>query len=156
RLELRGTRITGATFAALRAHPRLEQLVLAETRLAAEFLPELAYMPGLRRVSLWSCGLAPEVVAALRASPPQGGCGAGDRGAAAVLEEEPPPVLTNGASRPGAASADAKGKPTAVPINERCPVSSKPIDRRFVVEDQGEIIGFCCEKCVALFNATPD
>ena len=47
--------------------------------------------------------------------------------------------------------------PTASPVNETCPVMpEEPVDPKYTLDFEGRTIGFCCEKCVAKFQANPD
>lgn len=51
----------------------------------------------------------------------------------------------------------ASAVPTRNPVNQLCPVMpEEPVDSRFILEFKGRTIGFCCEKCVAKFQANPD
>jgi YHS domain-containing protein len=61
-------------------------------------------------------------------------------------------VIQRTADEVAAAKAEAEKKK---PINEKCPISGKPASPDFVVVHEGKTIGFCCEKCVAKFEADP-
>ena len=40
-------------------------------------------------------------------------------------------------------------------INELCPVTGSAVDLSKTVVYEGRRIGFCCDKCLAAFNANP-
>jgi YHS domain-containing protein len=41
------------------------------------------------------------------------------------------------------------------PVNANCPVSGKPIETSFTALYDSKTVGFCCDKCLAKFNADP-
>lgn len=42
------------------------------------------------------------------------------------------------------------------PVNAMCPVTTdEPIDPRFIVEYEGNVVGFCCRKCRTKFEQDP-
>jgi len=42
------------------------------------------------------------------------------------------------------------------PVNKICPVGGEEVDPAVTTTYEGKTIGFCCEKCVAKFNKTPE
>ena len=53
--------------------------------------------------------------------------------------------------------AASSAQRTETPINVVCPFSSKPVDSSIkTVIYKGSVYGFCCEKCVKLFNRYPE
>ncbi|MDH3584745.1 MAG: hypothetical protein OER86_11070 [Phycisphaerae bacterium] len=47
------------------------------------------------------------------------------------------------------------GSASAKSINTKCPVSGKAVDASKVSTFQGQVIGFCCDKCKAKFDKDP-
>lgn len=44
----------------------------------------------------------------------------------------------------------------SMPVNTMCPVMpDEPVDERFTIEYEGRLVGLCCKKCLAKFEATP-
>lgn len=43
--------------------------------------------------------------------------------------------------------------PAAGALNTTCPVTGKPVDADFTADYMGSKVGFCCEKCLAKWNA---
>ena len=43
----------------------------------------------------------------------------------------------------------------AVPVNEKCPVSDKPVDPGFTSDVDGKLVAFCCGNCKGKFDADP-
>jgi YHS domain-containing protein len=41
------------------------------------------------------------------------------------------------------------------PVNTKCPVSGKAVDADQTATQNGQTVGFCCEKCLAKFKADP-
>lgn len=54
-----------------------------------------------------------------------------------------------------ASAALAGGALAADPVNEKCPLSGKPVESS-VTADYKKEIHFCCEKCRAKFDKDPD
>jgi len=155
KLDLRGTKVTAGGLRKLQGHGKLAELVLGETRLSAEAVASIASLPSLRRLSVWKCGLDEGTVKTLRERCANVVIDAGDHSETQVLEEEPPLALSNDAPPPPGAKPKSSAV-AAVPINQVCPVSGKPVDPAHTVVDQGKTIGFCCEKCAAKFSANPE
>jgi YHS domain-containing protein len=51
--------------------------------------------------------------------------------------------------------AEEKKADAGSPVNANCPVSGKPIETSFTALYDSKTIGFCCDKCLAKFNADP-
>lgn len=57
-------------------------------------------------------------------------------------------VVDTGAPLPPAST-------NAVPVNNECPVSGKPVDASITVTQEGKLIAFCCNDCKAKFEKDP-
>lgn len=142
RLDLRDTAVGDTGVSRLGAHPRLAELVLVRTHLSDAAVDALLGLPALRKVWVWESGLSPDGVARLRSERPDLVVDAGDARLSAVLEAEPEPVLT------GDAPLVDGSPPTGLePINDACPVTGSPVDARYSVVFEGQVVGFCCPNC---------
>lgn len=121
RLDVRATAVSDVS--ALRGHPAIEELVLAQTAVSS-----VVSMPKLRRVYLWKSAVSPEEIARLRERIV---VDAGDAPDAAALETEGDLRLTGDAP------------PVTVAVNATCPVSGKPAVAEFQIVHKGRVVGFC-------------
>jgi len=155
RLDLRQTDVDDAALASLRGHARLEELVLVRTKLTDASAATLLALPALKRVYLWESGIAPDSIAHLASERPELAIVSDDAHAHNALETEPPLKLTNEAPIPAADAKSAHAATSLAPVNATCPVSGKPVDKKYSVVFEGRVIGFCCAKCPIEFWADP-
>ncbi len=156
RLDLRASGVTMAGLRHLRGLGQLRELVLAETPLLEALRDDLLALPALEKVYLWNTGLGEAAVSMLRQR--QGlvvdaGLGSGDP----VLEIEPEVKLGPAPAPAGPAADPTKPlpAPAAMPVNDVCPVSGKPVDPAFTLVHEGRTIGFCCPNCPKPFQQDP-
>ena len=156
RLDVRATAVDDAALSRLRGHAAVEMLVLAGAKLSDASVATLIELPALKRVYVWQSGITPAGIARLASARPELVIVADDARAAAALETEPAPKLTNEAPIPGAGAKPAPAAATSLePVNATCPVSGKKVDKGYSVVFDGRVIGFCCAKCPIEFWADP-
>lgn len=149
RLDLSGTRITPAGLDAITSLSHLEELRITRTKLNATVVPKLQNITSLKRVYVWNADLDAAAIDQLHTARPDLAINAGVEPAEPLLTE---PELTFSSEEPlpGAAKTVSLD-----PVNSVCPVSGSPIDRKYLVVNEGRVVGFCCEKCAAQFLADP-
>jgi len=134
RLHLAKTGIGDAGLARLRDLTGLEFLNLYGTKTTDAGLRHLHGLTELRKLFLWQTEVTDEGVAALRKALPNLHVDRGDY--------LPQPAA-----------------PAAKPVNDKCPVTDKPLEpdtaAQFAVLHEGQWVGFCCAKCRAEFEADP-
>ena len=145
--------LTDAGLAKLKGLARLEELVLAKTKLTPAATEILAVMPGLRRVYVWASGLESEGVEALRVARPELAIDTGDSTADVPPELEPAFKFSSEAPPPGAPAAPSL---SLTPVNTVCPVTGSPVNPKYSVVYDGKVIGFCCPDCVDEFKKDPE
>jgi YHS domain-containing protein len=148
KLDVRATKVTSAGLAALASAKNLEELNLAQTHLDDAALPHVLAIPKLKRVHLWSSGVSIQSIDQIRAERPALEIGSDEDSGGAVLETEKPLALTGDAPVPGAQAL--------APVNEKCPVTDKPVDPAYRVVYRGRVVGFCCPKCPPQFWENPE
>ncbi len=141
RLHLAGTGITDAGLQHLRGLDRLEYLNLYGTRVSDAGLIHIAALPNLRKVFLWQTAVSGPAVTSLR------------RVRSGLYVDDGSYVE----ARLAAAEAEIAAREAAAqkPVNDVCPVSGKPVDTAFTVEQDGRLVAFCCGNCKAKFEADP-
>ncbi|MGB0951713.1 MAG: c-type cytochrome domain-containing protein [Planctomycetota bacterium] len=149
-LDLASTSITDAGLGHLAQHPSLQQLNLSRTQVSAESTPLLQELPSLTHLWLWESGFTPEQIASLRTAIPNVLLVAGDSFENTPLEVEPDLVFTSDAPLIDAPPASAETN-FLQPQNTLCPVSNKPVDPRYSIIHEGNVIGFCCPNCPKTF-----
>jgi len=185
RLNLSGTAITDAGLASLAKMGELRSLNLYGTGVTDAGLKHLAALPSLERLYLWGTAVTPEAAKALQADHPEWLVNTGadlvvtEIATGDTINTECPltdkpvsaafVVLVND-QRVGfccgkcKATFDADPKPylaklglkQAGPVNELCPVSGKAIAAGFTSQVGEALVGFCCDKCKAVFDAAPE
>src|SRR3954454_19061628 len=62
-----------------------------------------------------------------------------------------------GAAAPAAKDTPAKKKDDAKskPINAKCPLTGEDIDPKVTTVQDGKVVAFCCESCIADFKKEP-
>lgn len=152
RLDLSGTQVTDEGVAQLAGHDSLEELVLARTGVTDAVIEHLTAMPALRRVFLWDTDLTDEGVVSLREARPELSVDAGDAPEAVAEVVEPDLEFTSDLPLPG----EEPKTVSLEPVNTVCPVSGEPVDPRYVIVHEKQVIGFCCPKCPSTFWADPE
>lgn len=150
RLDLRSTSTTTDWLRPFVRSARLEELVLASTRLDDRAADLLLQMPALKTVYVWDSGLSPTAIQRLRER--EGlRVDAGDEPARTAMPPDmPTPTTVEQQPKADAAVADA-----LAPRNAVCPVSQKPVDPRYVIVHEQRAVGFCCPNCPKAFWQEP-
>ncbi|MBX3323461.1 MAG: hypothetical protein KF757_10760 [Phycisphaeraceae bacterium] len=150
RLDFSSTSISNIGLANLTEHASLETLLIAQSpNVTDETISILKTIPRLSRVYLWGSGISAPLIAKWRQDQPQLRIDAGD----APLSDP----LDATASTDDTSAAIARAVTDALtPINAMCPVSSKPVDRRYAVVHNQRVIAFCCANCLDSFVRDPD
>lgn len=146
RLDLRSTRTTTEGLRPLARATKLEELVLAATRLDDRAVDVLLQMPSLCTIYAWDSGLTPNAIARLRTR----------AGLKVDFGDEPARAATPEPTSPATTTPEAKPASTPLaPRNAVCPVSQKPVDARYVVVHEQGLVGFCCPNCPKVFWQEP-
>ncbi|MDA1114694.1 MAG: hypothetical protein O3A95_10410 [Planctomycetota bacterium] len=163
RLDLVQTAMTDAGLEALHGHLKLERLLISQTLVTEQSFAVLKSLPSLTHVWIWGTAMPPEQMASLRLAMPDVEVIAGDSFRAEPLEVEADLVFTSDApllDLPEVSVEETKteaveGSSSLSPSNNICPVSGKPVDPRYSVVHEGEVIGFCCPNCPKTFWEDP-
>jgi YHS domain-containing protein len=59
-------------------------------------------------------------------------------------------------NKPAEPQSTAATQASARPINTKCPVDHEDVDPKVTYLYNGQVIGFCCEKCVPEFQKDPE
>lgn len=144
-LDLSGTSIDAAALSAASEAGLLEELLLIGTSFTPDAAALLPTIDSLRTVHTWRADLPTEVVTSLAARETL----TINDGSIAVpepVEVEPTVVF-------GAEAAETVASLT--PVNTACPVTGTPIDRRFTIVHDGQVVAFCCKNCPKTFWDDP-
>lgn len=151
RLHLERTAITDAGLACVAKLHNLEYLNLYGTGVTDAGLQRLRRLAKLQKLYLWQTKVTSDAAKALAAD-------LTDKQQIQRWRQE----IENLKSKVRAATLDINTgaqlpPPTAAakPVNDKCPVSGKPVDPAKTVTHEGKVIGFCCDKCVACFKQDP-
>ncbi len=142
RLDVARTACTSQGLARLGGHAFLRTLVLTGTSIDADAGGTLASLPALERVFVWKTPWTDDATAALLVERPDLRVVTAAVASAIPLETEPPPEFTRIPELPA--------------VNTLCPVSGAPVDTRFRIAHDGQIIAFCCTDCAVTFWQAPD
>lgn len=130
RLHLEGTAIGDSGVAHLAGLANLEYLNLYGTKVTDAGLVHLAKLGKLKSLYLWQTGVT-------------------DAGVAKLSKLLPDCRIDTGYK-------PAPPKPAEpVAINQKCPVSGKPVDAAKFVIYEGQKVGFCCDNCKGKFEKDP-
>ncbi len=132
RLHLEKTGIGDAGLAHLEGLANLEYLNLYGTKVTDKGLASIAKLPKLKKVFLWQSKVT-------------------DKAADAFRKSHAKVMLDNGWKPPAKPPA-----PALKTVNDKCPMSGKPVVAAHTFKYKNEEIGFCCPKCLAKFKATPE
>ncbi|MHC4822389.1 MAG: c-type cytochrome domain-containing protein [Planctomycetota bacterium] len=152
-MNLDQVEITDSGLLALSSHASLEQLVLSRTLVTSESAALFQGLPRLTDLYLWGTAFSPDEIRTLRGQLPQVAIDFGDSFQSEPLEVEAALVFTGDAplvDAPPVVEANS-----LVPVNRQCPVSGKPVDPRYTVVHQGEVLAFCCPNCPKAFWEDP-
>lgn len=140
-LNLARTQVTDAGLRHLTGLAKLEYLNLYGTKITDAGLSSLHGLKNLQSLYLWQTKVSKKGAATLRKTLPNLRVDLGEY--AEVLAKIKPPKPKK-----------AKAK-TAAPINEKCPLTGKPLAADKFSVFEGQVIGFCCGKCKAAFDKNP-
>jgi uncharacterized membrane protein len=154
RLHLEHTAITDASLACITKLRHLEYLNLYGTAVTDAGLPFLCRLADLQKLFLWQTKVTPDAARQFAADFTDKrkiqrwrqdieDIKAKIRRATIDVNTGAPiaPVVTQIAA--------------AQPVNDKCPVTGKPVDLTKTVTHEGMIIAFCCDKCIACFQQNP-
>jgi YHS domain-containing protein/mono/diheme cytochrome c family protein len=131
RLNLANSAVTDAGLEALTGLEGLEYLNLYGTAITDAGLRHLEGLGNLANLYLWQTQVT-------------------DEGAANLLKKLPGVQIDLGRA---AEALLAPAEPKPAPINDKCPVSDKPVDHANTSEIDGKLVAFCCGNCKAKFDA---
>jgi YHS domain-containing protein len=152
RLHLERTRITDAGLTRLAALHGLEYLNLYGTPITDAGLPSLQSLPKLKKVYLWQTKVTPRAAQAFAESLTDTDqikswqaeieqIQVKIKNERALVDVGTPPSLTQSTN--------------TIALNEKCPISGKPVDPAKTAVFQGKTIAFCCDDCKAQFEKDP-
>jgi len=132
RLNLARTAVSDAGLKRLVGLQRLAVLNLYGTAVSDAGLESLAAMPALRKVYLWQTKVT-------------------EAGAGHLREQRPELAIDLGRY------ADVLGEVAKMqaPVNEKCPLTGKPVDPAYTFRFDDRTVGFCCGKCRSQVAADP-
>ena len=122
----------------------LTELTLVGANLSAAAAEHILTVESLQHLHVWDSNIPVEIIEQLRDHRP----------AIAVNEgsiDVPPPLEVEPEFKPGPPAIVA----SLTPVNSVCPVSGDPIDPKFAIVYEGQVVGFCCEQCPGRFWADP-
>jgi len=154
RLHLERTAITDAGLAHVAKLRHLEYLNLYGTAVTDAGLQQLRRLTQLQKLFLWQTKVTPGAAKAFAAD-------LTDHSQIQRWRQE----IQNLEAKIRRATPDINiGVPpapaparvvTAKPVNDKCPVTGKPVNPAKTVMHDGKIIAFCCDSCVACFKQNP-
>lgn len=158
-LNLSRTGVTDAGMKAVGAHKHLRRLHLAKTRIGDAGVKALAGLEGLRYLNLYGTNVTDAGLAALsgmkelekvflwQTKVTQAGV---DKLQAAL----PKVIIDQGKyKKPKVVAVETK--PMAKAVNEKCPITGKPVDGAITVKYQEQLVAVCCNDCKAAFEKDP-
>ncbi|PWU09471.1 MAG: ribonuclease inhibitor [Verrucomicrobia bacterium] len=169
RLHLERTKVTDAGLDRLSSLANLEYLDLYGTAVSDDGLAKLQKLPKLTHLYLWQTKVSPAAAKAfaearldkdqlqkwqdeieeLKAKIRQ-------QQVSVDLGVTSPPASTNAAAMmPTKTVAAGDAGASGPPINQKCPVSGKPVDTTKTVVQNGKVVAFCCDDCKAEFQKDP-
>ena len=161
RLHLERTGVSDAGLAHVTGLTDLEYLNLYGTAISDAGLDQLQTIPKLKQIYVWQTKVTPEgakAFAGARLDEDQlqqwqdqiAQLNAKIRDAHVSVDVGTILVATNSSNQ----STNTISS-TATPINEKCPVSGKPIDPSKTLLHNGMLVAFCCDDCKAKFQKDP-
>lgn len=161
RLHLERTGVTDAGLAQLSTLSDLEYLNLYGTAITDSGLDSIQTLPKLKQIYVWQTKVSPDgakAFAAARLDEDQlqqwqdqiAQLNAKIRDAHVSVDVGTILVSTNSLN-----SSTNTVSSTATPVNEKCPVSGKPIDPSKTLLHNGMLVAFCCDDCKEKFQKDP-
>lgn len=147
-LHLNGTAVTDTGLAHVKKLEGLVYLNLYNTGVTDEGIKNLSGLKQLKRVYLWQTKVTDAGAKSLKSALPEVYV---NRGEELALPPPPPPADPK--------AADPKAKPVAAaakPVNDKCPVTGKPIEEGHTLVHAGKTVAFCCGNCPETFKKDPD
>lgn len=158
-LHLEYTKVTDAGLASLKALGKLEYLNLVGNEGVTDAgAAKLADLKTLKSVYLWQTKVSKAAAEDLQKKVPglRANTGAELTIVAAPAKAEEKKEGSKPDAKPAAAVAGAAvASDGTKPINDKCPVSNKPINPEKTVTYEGKLIAFCCDDCKAKFEKDP-
>jgi hypothetical protein len=154
RLHLERTAITDAGLACVAKLRNLEYLNLYGTAATDAGLQHLRRLAKLQKLYLWKTKVTPDAAKGFAAD-------LTDKQQIQRWRQEIEDIKAKIRTATldinvGAQLAPAAMQIAAVkPVNDKCPVTGKPVDLVKTVTHEGKVIAFCCDKCVACFKQDP-
>ena len=125
----------------------LTELTLVSTDLSAQAAEHILTVESLQHLHVWDSNIPVDIIEQLRDHRP----------ALAVNEgsvDVPPPLEVEPEFKPGPPAVVAQ-LASLTPVNTVCPVSGKPVDPKFAIVYEDQVVGFCCNQCPTQFWADP-
>lgn len=148
RLHLERTAITDAGLACVAKLRNIEYLNLHGTAVTDAGLQHLRRLPKLKKLYLWQTGVTPEAAKQLAAD-------LTNQQQIQRWRQEIEDLKSKIRSATAEINLGERLPSDAKPVNDKCPVSGKPVDATKTVTHDGKLIAFCCDKCVACFKQDP-
>jgi YHS domain-containing protein/uncharacterized membrane protein len=151
RLHLERTGISDAGLAAIASLPELEYLNLYGTPITDAGIAALQALPRLKQVYVWQTKVTPAAVKALAEART-------DKDQISRWEQEIEQLKRKIRDQQlfvemGIVAAKPSNEQS--PVNQKCPISGKPVDASKTVVHEGKLIAFCCDDCRAKFQQDP-
>ncbi len=125
----------------------LTELTLVGANLSAQAAEHILSVESLQQLHVWDSNIPVEIIEQLRDHRPALAVNEGSVDVPAPLEVEPE-------FKPGPPAIVAT-LASLTPVNSVCPVSGDPVDPKFAIVYEGQVVGFCCEQCPGRFWADP-
>jgi len=122
----------------------LTELTLVGANLSVQAAEHILTVESLQHLHVWDSNIPVEIIEQLRDHRPAIAVNEGSIEVQAPLEVEPE-------FKPGPPTIVA----SLTPVNSVCPVSGDPIDPKFAIVYEGQVVGFCCRQCPGRFWADP-
>ncbi|MBI5396739.1 MAG: ribonuclease inhibitor [Verrucomicrobia bacterium] len=153
RLHLERTAVTDAGLACVAKLRNLEYLNLYGTATSDAGLQQLRRLAKLQKLYLWQTKVTPDAAKAFAAD-------ITDKQQLHRWRQEIEDIKAKIRTATldinvGAQLPPAPAQVAAKPVNDKCPVTGKPVDLAKTVTHEGKVIAFCCDKCVACFQQNP-
>lgn len=123
---------------------KLTELSLVGAKISAEAAEYILAVKSLKQLHTWDSNIPVEIIKQLRERRPAIVVNVGSIEVQAPLEVEPE-------FKPGLPTIVV----TLTPVNSVCPVSGDPIDPKFAIVHEGQVVAFCCNQCPSRFWADP-
>ena len=125
----------------------LTELTLVGTNLSAQAAEHILTVESLKHLHVWDSNIPVQIIEQLRDHRPALAVNEGSVDAPQPLEVEPE-------FKPGPPAIVAT-LASLTPVNTVCPVSGNPVDPKFAIVYEDQVVGFCCNQCPTQFWADP-